>query len=158
MARMSSIRSLALGALLALGCEAVPTDETPEGALQLFLIAMDRSEHESRARAEAYALLGEASRTRLEERAARATALARRRFEPWEMIAQGRYRLRFEARPGDGIEAEIHGDRAVVVVRGREGQIARVPMVREDEGWRIELAVPEMQHQSAVGPRPADER
>ncbi len=150
----------ALGALfvvLACACEDVPTDATPEGALQLFLVAMDRSEHQSEARAEAYALLSASSRRRLDERAERATALARRRFEPWEMIAQGRYRLRFEARPGDGIEAEIHGNRAEVVVRGEDGQVARVPMVREHGRWRIVLSIPDMQHHSAVGPRPLPE-
>ncbi len=69
------------------------------------------------------------------------------------MIAQGRYRLRFEPRP-DGIEAEVRGDRAQVVVRGVGEQVARVPMVREDGHWRIELAIPEMQHAGAA-PRPA---
>lgn len=143
--------------LFALGCADEPTDETPEGALRLFLVAMDRSEYESRARAEAYELLSEDSRRALEERSKRATALARRPFEPWEMMAQGRYRLRFQARPGDGIEAEIDGDRAEVVVRGEEGQVARVPMVREDGRWRIVLVLPPMEHPPATSPRPRPE-
>lgn len=152
--------AIALGAsfvLFAWGCEEAPTDATPEGALQLFLVAMDRSDHEAGARQEAYELLSAASRHRLEQRAERATALARRRYEPWEMIAQGRYRLRFVARPNDGIEAEVEGDRAEVIVRGAQGQVARVPMVRERGRWRIELAIPEMQHQSSKGPRPPSE-
>jgi hypothetical protein len=130
------------------GCGSEPKDATPEGTLRAFLEAMDRSDLEARAREEAYALLSAESRERLERRAELATSLARRRFEPWEMLAQGRYRLRFEARAGDGIDTVTHGDRAEVIVRGQEGQEARVPMVREEGRWRIELHIPEMRRRA----------
>jgi hypothetical protein len=132
----------------ALGCAPEPKDATPEGALRAFLEAMDRSDQDSHAREDAYHLLAAETRERLARRAELATSLARRRFEPWEMIAQGRYRLRFEGRAGDGLRSEVHGDRAEVIVRGTDGQEARVPMVREDGHWRIDLPIPEMRRRA----------
>jgi hypothetical protein len=132
----------------ALGCAPEPKDATPEGALRAFLEAMDRSGHDSGAREEAYHLLAATTRERLDRRAELATSLARRRFEPWEMIAQGRYRLRFEGRAQDGLEAVVHGESAEVIVRGARGQEARVPMVREDGHWRIDLPIPEMRRRA----------
>ncbi len=144
---------LALSVLCA-ACGDEPVDATPEGALRAFLEAMDRSDQDSHAREEAYHLLAAESRERLERRAELATSLGRRRFEPWEMIAQGRYRLRFEGRGADGLESVVDGDRAEVIVRGAAGQEARVPMVRENGHWRIELAIPEMRRREAQAPGP----
>jgi len=145
--------SVALLLAIGSGCAQEPTDATPDGTLQLFLVAMDRSGFDAEAREDAYHLLCEEARQRLGRRAERATALARRDFQPWEMLAQGRYRLRFSARPEDGISAEIDGDRATVVVRGRSGQEARVPMRREEGRWCIHLDIPLLEHAGTRVPR-----
>src|SRR5688500_7094446 len=85
-------------ALASVGCEDVPTDETPRGALRLFLAAMERSERDPRALEEAYALLSTPTRRELAGRA-RAT-LGGERLQPWDMLVRGRFRLTFTPAPG----------------------------------------------------------
>jgi hypothetical protein len=129
--------------LLALSgaCSDEPSDDTPAGALTLFLEAMEKSDWDASARRDAYELLCSDARTALDERAERANALSRREFEPWEMLAQGRFRLRFA--PAE-TEVRQDGDEATVTVLGRrEGERADVPMVREDGHWRVQLVIPE---------------
>ncbi len=128
---------VALGA----GCSSEPSDDTPTGALTLFLEAMEKSDWDASAREDAYALLSADARAALDQRAARANALSRREFAPWEMLAQGRFRLRFA--PAQ-TRAHEDGDEATVTVLGRrEGERADVPMVREDGHWRVHLVIPE---------------
>jgi hypothetical protein len=131
---------LGLALVTVAACSEAPDDETPSGALRMFLDAMERSSYEPAAQEDAYRLLSEASRRQLEERASSATALSGREFEPWQMLVQGRYRLRFTPR---AMDEEIDGDTALVTVRGSgEGQRAEVPLVREDGRWRIKLELP----------------
>jgi hypothetical protein len=142
---MRTLRT-ALGLALALGaggCSATPTDDTPTGALKLFLAAMDRSEWDEDALAEAYALMSHDAREALAERARTAEALSGRDLEPWKMIPQGRFRLRFSPRRQGGMREQVDGASAVVVVTGNlEGERAEVPMVLEDDGWRVVLELP----------------
>ena len=126
-------------------CSSAPSDETPSGALLMFLGAMERSDWNQEALREAYALLSADAREALEERAEMANALSGRDFEPWQMLAQGRFRLRFAPRQDGGLSERIDGDRAVVVVTGsRDGERAEVPMVLEDGEWRVDLDIPPM--------------
>ncbi|MFW6051552.1 MAG: hypothetical protein ACODAU_10275 [Myxococcota bacterium] len=132
--------ALALGCL---ACTPEPDDATPEGALRLFLEAMERSEWDAEAREEAYRLLGSETRARLRTRARRAEGLARRELAPWDVLVQGSFRLRFTPNDAATKVATTEGDRATVVVRGRgEGQRAEVPMVRERGKWRVALRLP----------------
>jgi hypothetical protein len=136
------MRAIALAALVALSasCSSAPSDDDPVGALTLFLEAMKKSDWDESAREDAYALLSPDARAALEGRAERANALSRREFAPWEMLAQGRFRLRFT--PTD-TEVRIDGDTAVVTVFGRrEGERADVAMVREGDRWRVDLDLP----------------
>ena len=137
------MRSLpALLLVAAAACSDAPTDETPSGALRLFLSAMDRSEWDEEALREAYDLLSPDARRALEERAHMASTLSGRTFEPWEMLVQGRFRLRFAPRRGGGMVERIDGERAIVVVNGsRGGERAEVPMVEEEGRWRVDLDV-----------------
>lgn len=124
-------------------CAGEPTTRTPEGALELFLRAMQASEDDPGARARAYALLSRDARQALGERARLAGSLANRHFEPWEMIAEGRYRLRFPPRPRGGfVTRMIDADHAIVVVRGEGNERAEAPLVREGDEWRVQLRVP----------------
>ena len=126
-----------------LACTDTPTDETPSGALRLFLEAMDKSDWDAEARKDAYDLLSRRAREGLAERARMANTLSGRSFEPWEMLAQGRFRLRFAPRRQGGMVERIDGDRATVVVTGsRDGERAEVPLVREAEAWRVDLDLP----------------
>ena len=133
---------LMLGVLVLGGCSDEPTEQTPEGALRLFLDAMDRSQWDKDALHEAYDLLSPAARARLEQRAERGSSLASRELEPWEMLAQGRFRLRFAPKRRDGMETNMGEGRATVVVHGDDGQRAEVPMVEEDGDWRVDLRLP----------------
>lgn len=126
----------------AIGCAPDAPGTTPESTVRAFVSAMDRSSMDDRARAEALELLDASSLADLESRARRASHLARRPIEPWEMLAQGSLRLRV---PLDRMQTEIDGDRAVVRVRGSRSD-AEVPLVSEmtDEGprWRLVLLPP----------------
>jgi len=124
-------------------CNSAPSDDTPTGALQLFVAAMDRSEWDDNALRDAYALLSPAARDALRVRAEEAGSLSGREFDPWQMLAQGRFRLRFAPRPGDGMEERVEGERAVVVVSGsRPDHRAEVPMLLENGRWRVDLVLP----------------
>jgi hypothetical protein len=136
-------------------CSREPTDVTPIGALRLFLDAMDRAEQDPRALAEAYALLDAGAREALAERARDASALGGgREFAPWEMIAQGRFRLRFAFPEYGAMRERIDGDRAVVTVRGQDGARADVPLVREEGRWRLTLHLLRAARGSASGDAP----
>lgn len=137
-----ALGALGLAAVLLAGCGEEPSDETPEGALRVFLDAMDRSQWEQQALREALELLSPAARHALEQRADRASALAGRDMEGWEMLAQGRFRLRFAPKRRGGMKAREHEGSAVVVVRGERGQRAEVPMVERDGQWRVDLRLP----------------
>ncbi len=136
----------------AAGCDTGPDDATPIGALSGFLDAMNRSADDANALREAYRLLDKPARQALAARARMASSLASREFEPWEMLAQGRFRLNFAPSSRAGMRAEVAGKTAVVVVTGnRKGERARVPMVRERDGWRVQLEIPEMSRRSRNG-------
>ncbi len=125
-------------------CSSAASDRTPSGALALFLEAMGEAQDDPRARERAFELLAPESKRRLSERARLAAALSGRHFEPWEMLVEGRYRLRFAPRDGRGFEERVDGDRAIVVVHGqRSSARAEVPMVRDSGRWRVYLDVPE---------------
>jgi hypothetical protein len=151
---MRSSLAIALVLLTCSACSSEPTTRTPDGTLELFLRAMQASEEDPAIRAQAYRLLSREARRRLDARARLAGSLSNRHFEPWEMIAEGRYRLRFPPRRVDGFVTRMIGDdRAIVVVRGeREGERAEVGLVLEDGEWRVMLEVPELGRARAPAP------
>ncbi len=133
----------ALALVLASGCSDVPSDETPRGALRLFLAAMERSAHDPEALRDAYALLSAPTRRALAERAHDAETLGADGLEPWQMLVRGRYRQTFTpAAGGRGMREEVDGDHARVTVTSQDGsRHAEVPLVLEDGRWRIVLPI-----------------
>lgn len=127
-------------ALLLLGCERRP-ELTPEGALMTWVNAMNASRSDASQRRAAFDLLAPAARRNLAARAARASQFAGRPVEPWEMLAPGRFSLRFSIDPAN-LRVELQGDRATVQANGPGGDHADVPMVREGNAWRVDLALP----------------
>lgn len=113
----------------------------PAETLGRFLSTLDRSGLNDSARREAFSMLDETAQAGLAERAHRAALVTGRSFAPWEMIAPGRFRLRFA--PADhGMRATVNGDHAVVHVRAEDGkERASVPMTRQAGRWRVQLAV-----------------
>jgi hypothetical protein len=129
--------------LLALtGCSRAALDATPEGAVRLFVEKMESGAEDPRAMREAYGLLGPRARANLKERADRASRGQGHRYEPQEMLAEGRFGLKFRPK---AMTAKLEGDNAFVEVRG-EGpdERATVHCVREAAGWRVEPELPDV--------------
>ena len=126
-------------------CSSSDADGTPAEVLTRFLEAMDRSAIHEAALNDAYALLDEASQRELSARASRSSSLCGRVFAPWEMIAEGRFRLRFTPAEHAELRATVTGDTAVVHVKSEDARVqAEVPLVREHGHWRVKLGLPEL--------------
>jgi hypothetical protein len=105
-------------ALVALaGCTRAAPDATPDGAVRLWLERMEAAPEDPHAMREAFDLLGPAARANLEERAARASLAQGRRVEPFEMLADGRFGLRFRPK---SMNTRVDGESATVEVIGDE--------------------------------------
>jgi hypothetical protein len=133
--------AIAFAFILALsGCSRAMPDATPEGVVRLWLDKMETGD-DAPAMKEAHALLGPRARANLKERADRASRGQGRRYEPHEMLAEGRFGLRFRPK---GMTSRIEGDNAWVEVRG-EGpdEHATVKCTREGNAWRIEPELPD---------------
>jgi hypothetical protein len=131
---------LCAAGLVACGRSALP--EAPAEVVKQFLEAMKHSAEDESALVEAYGLLDQNAQRALAARATRTRALSGQAYEPWQMLAQGRFRLHFEAR--GAMRERIDGERAVVVVSGAHDKRAEVPLVREQGRWRIQLVLPPM--------------
>jgi hypothetical protein len=160
---MVRISVVLLAAALAACTRAAP-DATPEGAVRLWLDRMESATEDPRATRDAYALLGPAARANLEERAQRASRVQGRRVEPFEMLAEGRFGLKFRPKAMvTRIEPAANGvERATVEVTGHEPltEHAIVHCARETEprepvspgeggregsrGWRVEPELPDV--------------
>jgi hypothetical protein len=126
--------------------------KSPVATVRHFLAMMDRSAADEAALEDAYRLLDAGARKALDERAERASTLAGRRYEGWQMLSQGRFRLRFAPASPGGMRERVQGDRALVTVSGAKGQRAEVLLVLEQGRWRIALPIPPMRPAS----RPAE--
>jgi len=139
-----------LALVLLVGCGKGRVDGTPEAAVRSMLERLENSSTDPRQTKEAYALMGPNARAQLQERAARATRLQGRRVEPYEMLAPGRFGLRFRPKR---MKTQLTGDTATVTVEGTESaQSASISCVREAEGWRVEAEFPELPKVSAPAP------
>ena len=127
----------------AASCSDVASDETPIGAVRLFLDAMQRAQLDPAAVREAYALLASPTRRALMERAHLAGSLGGREFQPWEMLVRGRYRQTYPVRDGSGMRESIQGSNATVTVREENGSRSSTIALRLEDGhWRLVIDVP----------------
>lgn len=142
-------------ALIALlvACSANDPDSHPADVLARFLESMDRTAHDDAALKDAFVLLDENSQRELTARAQRTSSLAGRNFAPWDMIAQGRFRMRFTPAEHSEMRAAVTGEHALVHVKSDVGREANVPMVREHGRWRIKLDLPAVAFNSGPGGR-----
>jgi hypothetical protein len=122
-------------------CTRKPPDSTPEGAVRELLDRIDRSVADPGETHAVYELLSSRTKANLIERARRASTTSGREVLPEEMIAPGRFSLRFERRK---MLTRIADDQAVVDVLGIDPELERaeVPCVLEDGRWRIEIKLP----------------
>jgi len=130
-----------LSALLAASCARKPADLTPDGAVRELLDHIDRTEADPTEAHAVYELLSAHTKANLIERARRASTTSGREVRPEEMLAPGRFSLRFEPRK---MHVRMADDRAVVDVIGIDPESDRteVPCVLEDGRWRIEIPLP----------------
>src|SRR5689334_17080913 len=127
---MRALAAIFLG--LCIACGGGPGERSPAETLRQFLAAMDQGAADEDALRLAYELLATPAQRSLQARAERAKTLAGQSFEPWQMLAQGRFRLRFSPAPRRGMRERIEGDRATVIVTGQAPQErAEVQLVRE---------------------------
>lgn len=133
-------RLLVLLCLLLAACSRKAPDATPEGALREWLDHMEASVDDPREAHPAYALLGPQARKNLEDRAERASRVQGRRVDPEDMLATGRFGLRF--RP-QSMKATITGDDASVEVVGDDPTERAVVLChKEGDVWRVEPVLP----------------
>lgn len=136
------VLGLGLGLVALAACSRPGPDATPEGAVRLWLEKMESAADDAHAMKDAYQLLGPRARANLKERADRASRGQGRRYEPYEMIAEGRFGLRFRPKT---MTVRIDGDDAWVEVKGDGGgEIATVKCTRESAVWKIEPELPEV--------------
>jgi len=140
--RACSSWTVVLAAWTALTQCSSPRSNAPEDALAAWVAAMNESRRDPSMRRQAFELLSQRAKDNLSRRAAVAGQLSGRDIKPWEMLAPGRFALRF---PFDRqrLRARIEGDRATVTARGPRAEVAEVPMVWEQGQWRVDLALPE---------------
>lgn len=137
-----SRRSLLVGlCLLATGCSRRRPDATPESVVREWIDRMQRVHGSPEASRAAYALLSQAAKANLEERARRASAATGRKMEPEQMIVPSRFSLRFVPRQ---LTSRIAGDTAIVEAVGADPEVehASIRCVRENQAWRIDLQLP----------------
>jgi len=131
----------ALPLALAASCARKPADLTPDGAVRDLLDHVDRTESDPAEMRAVYELLSADTKAKLIERARRASTTSGREVPPEEMLAPGRFSLRFEPRK---MLVRFDEDRAVVDVVGIDPETdrAEVPCVLEDGRWRIVVPLP----------------
>lgn len=117
--------------------------------MKLFLEAMRRGRAGDGSLEEAYRLMSAESRALLEDRAHLATSLTGAELEPWELLVQGRFRLRVA--PAEMSE-RIQGDRAIVTIKDGKGGRAEVEMVREAGKWRVVVDLPPAREPATPAP------
>jgi len=122
-------------------CSRSSPDITPEGAVRLWLEKMESAADDAQAMKEAYNLLGPKARANLKERADRASRGQGRRYEPHEMLAEGRFGLRFRPK---SMTSRVEGESAWVEVKGDgPDEHATVKCAKENGAWRVEPDLPE---------------
>ncbi len=139
---MRRVVVLALVASLA-ACSHPAENATPEGAVRAWLDHMENSMGDPSEAQGAFDLLGPKARQNLAARAVRASQVEGRRAQAFEMLAEGRFGLRFRPKV---LHATVTGTDAVVDVTGDDPgtEHARVVCVKEGDGWRVEPELPEM--------------
>jgi len=123
-------------------CSRPPPDATPVGAIKTWLERMEAQVSDPAETKSAYAMLSKSTHQNLEKRAERASRIEGRRIEPQEMLAQGRFALRFTPKK---FSTQTSGDTATVEVSGDEPtNHATMHCVKEGPSWRIDLTLPEL--------------
>ena len=107
------------------GCSRAPLDATPDGALRVWLEKMEAAEDDPAEMRGAYELFGPRAKKNLAERAARAGKAEGRKVEPWEVLAEGRFGLKFRPQRMTVTVDPKSPDEALVAVLGADPNVER---------------------------------
>lgn len=123
------------------GCSRSPPDASPEGTVRELLDRIGRIESNPAEAKVVFELLSSRTRANLTERAHRASTTSGREIPPEQMLAPGRFSLRFEPRQ---IHTRLLHDRAIVDMIGIDPATdhAEVPCVLEQGRWRVDIPLP----------------
>jgi hypothetical protein len=142
-------------ALLPASCSRPAPNATPEGAVREFIERMRLVDGDPADAKAAFELLSGRAKANLAERAQRFSAATGKAIAPEAMIAPSRFLLRFEPQR---YTAQIAGPHALVDVMGLLlSDVAQVPCVFEETGWRVDLVLPPLPpvQQAPVAPSTA---
>lgn len=134
--------SFVLLTALAAACSRPPPDATPDGAVREWIDRMSAEESDPTEARSAWELLSRGTHEALEKRAQRASLIEGRHVEARDVLAPGRFSLRFTP---TRFTPRVQGATATVDVAGPEPtDRATLHCVREGKRWRVDLALPEL--------------
>jgi hypothetical protein len=138
-------------ALFALdGCGRRAPTTTPDGVVRELVERLQRVHGDPRDAHRAFELLSKRAQQNLGARAQRYSAASGKAIAPEAMLVPSRLLLRFEPQ---SYAAQVSGSHARVEVLGfSAADHAEIPCVFEDNGWRVDLALPPL---PAVEMRPS---
>jgi hypothetical protein len=134
--------SLSFGLAAGLACTQHSDEGSPERAAREFIDRMQRVHGDAQKAKAAYDLLAAEARSKLEERAERASAAIGRVVRPEEMLAPSRFYLRFQPRTWSSREGPGW---AVVTVEGESPrERSEIRCLREQGEWKVVLDLPDL--------------
>jgi hypothetical protein len=133
-----------LSLALLVGCSSGRPDETPEGALALFIEKMADAPYQPDSAKEAFALLSDGSRKNITTRAERISMVLGRRIAPQELLAMGPMQFRFAPR-NYAVKTKSDEGVTMTVLGDNKGEEASVDLVRPKgtKYYRVDLVLPE---------------
>jgi hypothetical protein len=148
--RLARLRAPGLAALvlsIGFGCAQHSDEGSPEWVAREFIDRMQRVHGDAQRSKAAYDLLAADARTKLEERAERASAAIGRVVKPEEMLAPSRFYLSFQPRSWSSREGPGW---AIVTVEGESPrELREIRCLREQGEWKVVLdlpALPPLEH------------
>lgn len=127
---------------VSLGCAQHAEEGSPERAVQEFIDRMQRVHGDVQKSKAAFDMLAAEARTKLEERAERASAAVGRVVKPEEMLAPSRFYLSFQPRAWSSRSGPGW---AVVTVEGESAKERReVRCLQENGEWKVVLELPDL--------------
>lgn len=140
MRRRSLLLSLAVSLLAA--CEEEDETRAPAEVVREFVERLTQFDGRPDDAQAIFELLSERARANLTARAERYSAASGKKISPPAMIVPGWLTLRFVPQ---AFSAQVVGRYALVEVAGvGPSDRAQIPCIREEEHWRVDLALPEL--------------
>jgi hypothetical protein len=135
--RPALIVAVAAAVLAAAACSSErPADETPEGAVQLFIDSVSPTGLQFD-QERAFKLLAPDDREELSRRAAEASKQGGRPIKASDMLVIERVVPRWQVKR---METDLQGERAVVTLRGEEAsQTSKVVLQKVEGRWTVDL-------------------